>query len=76
MVTGIIWILVIFGLQASREISDFSNIRVVWGTGILKLLVVLGLLGVLACHKYQISDIRPIKVSGILAIQGLLVLLD
>ena len=63
MVTGILQILVIFGLQA-----DFSNIRVVWGTGISKLLAVLGLLGVLACHKYQISDIRPIKVSGILAI--------
>jgi hypothetical protein len=42
----------------------------------LKLLAVLALLGVLACHKYQINDIRPIKVSGILAIQGLLVLLN
>ncbi len=30
----------------------------------MKLLGVLGLLGVLACHKYQISDIRPTEGFG------------
>ena len=30
----------------------------------MKLLAVLGLLGVLACHKYQISEIRPITGIG------------
>ena len=30
----------------------------------MKLLAVLGLLSLLACHKYQISDIRPTKGIG------------